>query len=41
MVVAVLIARDTHSLLTGERATSEMERAAQRITEETGPACAG
>jgi divalent metal cation (Fe/Co/Zn/Cd) transporter len=35
MVVAVLIARDTHSLLLGERATPEMERAAQRITEET------
>ena len=35
MVVAVLIARDTHSLLIGERATPEMERAAQRITEGT------
>jgi cation diffusion facilitator family transporter len=35
MVVAVLIARDTHSLLLGERATPEMERAAQRITEAT------
>jgi cation diffusion facilitator family transporter len=34
MVVAVLIARDTHSLLLGERATPEMERAAQRATEE-------
>jgi cation diffusion facilitator family transporter len=33
MVVAVLIARDTHSLLLGERATPEMERAAQRLTE--------
>ena len=31
MVVAFLIARDTHSLLIGERATPEMERAAQRI----------
>ena len=35
MVVAVLIARDTHSLLIGERATPEMERAAQRLTEGT------
>lgn len=35
MFVAVLIARDTHSLLIGERATPEMERAAQRITEGT------
>jgi cation diffusion facilitator family transporter len=35
MVVAVLIARDTHSLLLGERATPEMERAAQRLTEGT------
>jgi cation diffusion facilitator family transporter len=35
MVVAILIARDTHSLLIGERATPEMERAAQRITEGT------
>jgi cation diffusion facilitator family transporter len=35
MVVAVLIARDTHSLLLGERATPEMERAAQRIAEAT------
>jgi cation diffusion facilitator family transporter len=34
MVVAVLIARDTHSLLLGEAATPEMERAAQRATEE-------
>jgi cation diffusion facilitator family transporter len=33
MGVAILIARDTHSLLIGERATPEMERAAQRITE--------
>jgi cation diffusion facilitator family transporter len=33
MVVAVLIARDTHSLLLGERATPEMEQAAQRLTE--------
>jgi cation diffusion facilitator family transporter len=35
MVVAVLIARDTHSLLIGERATPEMERSAQRIAEGT------
>jgi cation diffusion facilitator family transporter len=34
-VVAVLIARDTHSLLIGERATPEMERLAQEITEST------
>jgi cation diffusion facilitator family transporter len=34
MVVALLIARDTHSLLLGERATPEMERAAQRATED-------
>ena len=33
MVVAVLIARDTHSLLIGERATPEMERLAQEIAE--------
>ena len=33
MFVAILIARDTHSLLLGERATPEMERAAQRTTE--------
>jgi len=35
MFVAFLIARDTHSLLLGERATPEMEAAAQRITEAT------
>jgi divalent metal cation (Fe/Co/Zn/Cd) transporter len=35
MVVAVLIARDTHSLLIGERATPEAEREAQRLTEST------
>jgi cation diffusion facilitator family transporter len=35
MVVAVLIARDTHSLLIGERATPEMERLAQRLAETT------
>jgi cation diffusion facilitator family transporter len=35
MVVAVLIARDTHSLLIGERATPEMERLAQQLTEST------
>lgn len=35
MVVAVLIARDTHSLLIGERATPEMEQVAQEITEST------
>jgi divalent metal cation (Fe/Co/Zn/Cd) transporter len=35
MVVAVLIARDTHSLLLGERATPEMERQAQDLTEST------
>jgi cation diffusion facilitator family transporter len=35
MGVAILIARDTHSLLIGERATPEMEAAAQRITETT------
>ncbi len=34
-VVAVLIARDTHSLLIGERATPEMERRAQELTEAT------
>jgi cation diffusion facilitator family transporter len=34
-VVAVLIARDTHSLLIGERATPEMERLAQELTEST------
>ncbi|MEO7327047.1 MAG: cation diffusion facilitator family transporter, partial [Minicystis sp.] len=33
--VAVLIARDTHSLLIGERATPEMERTAQEVTEST------
>ena len=35
MVVAVLIARDTHSLLIGERATPEMERTALEVTEST------
>lgn len=35
MTVAILIARDTHSLLLGERATPEMERAAQQLTETT------
>jgi cation diffusion facilitator family transporter len=35
MVVAVVIARDTHSLLIGERATPEMERVAQEVTEST------
>jgi len=35
MVVAVLIARDTHSLLIGERATVEAEREAQRLAEST------
>lgn len=34
-VVAVIIARDTHSLLIGERATPEMERLAQEITAST------
>ncbi|MFO0756441.1 MAG: cation diffusion facilitator family transporter [Byssovorax sp.] len=34
-VVATLIARDTHSLLIGERATPEMEREAQALTEST------
>jgi cation diffusion facilitator family transporter len=33
MVVAALIARDTHSLLIGERATPEMERLAKEIAE--------
>jgi len=35
MIVAVLIARDTHSLLIGERATPEMEAIAQEVTEST------
>jgi cation diffusion facilitator family transporter len=35
MLVAALIARDTHSLLIGERATPEMERTAQEVTEST------
>jgi cation diffusion facilitator family transporter len=35
MVVAVIIARDTHSLLIGERATPEMEHVAQEVTEST------
>jgi len=35
MGVAVLIARDTHSLLIGERATPEMEANAQALTEST------
>jgi cation diffusion facilitator family transporter len=35
MTVAILIARDTHSLIIGERATAEMERTAQRLTETT------
>jgi cation diffusion facilitator family transporter len=35
MVVAVLIARDTHSLLIGERATPGMERVAQELAEGT------
>jgi cation diffusion facilitator family transporter len=34
-VVAVLIARDTHSLLIGERAAPEMERLAQELAEST------
>lgn len=34
-VVAFLIARDTHSLLIGERAMPESEMEAQRLTEET------
>lgn len=33
--VAILIARDAHSLLLGERATPEVEHEVQRITEET------
>ena len=33
MVVAVLIARDTHSLLIGERATIEVEQRSQRLAE--------
>lgn len=35
MAVAVLIARDTHSLMMGERATREMEQTAQELTEST------
>jgi cation diffusion facilitator family transporter len=35
MFVAVLIARDTHSLLIGERATVETERRAQELAEST------
>lgn len=35
MVVAVLIARDTHSLLIGERAKPEAERQAQELAEST------
>lgn len=35
MIVAIVIARDTHSLLIGERATPEMERAAQEVAEST------
>jgi cation diffusion facilitator family transporter len=35
MFVAVLIARDTHSLLIGERATDAAERRAQKLTEDT------
>jgi cation diffusion facilitator family transporter len=35
MIVAVLIARDTHSLLIGERATVEDEQRAREITEAT------
>jgi cation diffusion facilitator family transporter len=35
MVVAFLIARDTHSLLIGERASPDAERKAQQITEGT------
>lgn len=35
MFVAVLIARDTHSLLIGERATDDAERKAQKLTEGT------
>lgn len=35
MVVAVLIARDTHSLLIGERASTEAEVRAQRLAEST------
>src|SRR5262245_2799348 len=34
-IVAVLIARDTHSLLIGERTTPEMERVALEVTEST------
>jgi cation diffusion facilitator family transporter len=35
MIVAVLIARDTHDLLIGERATREVEIEAQKLTEGT------
>lgn len=35
MIVATLIAKDAHALLIGERATPEMERETQRVTEET------
>jgi cation diffusion facilitator family transporter len=35
MVVSVLIARDTHGLLVGERATPEMEERTQRLIEGT------
>ena len=35
MIVAVLIARDTHSLLIGERADPEAEQLAQELTEST------
>jgi divalent metal cation (Fe/Co/Zn/Cd) transporter len=35
MIVAVLIARDTHDLLIGERATREAEIEAQKLTEGT------
>src|SRR5262249_15366495 len=35
MIVAVLVARDAHSLLIGERAEPEVERRAQEIAEET------
>ena len=35
MVVAVIIAKDAHSLIIGERATPEMERKVQELTEST------
>ncbi len=40
MVVAVLIARDTHSLLIGERATLEDEQRSRAITEGRPTWCA-